>query len=71
MNRTIWILICVATSLAPLHWFAMKWVSDRPVFCRDSVTPLTESGQTQCEYPQQRMAIEQGNTSKMAVCRCP
>ena len=72
MTEKQWIaFVLVVCVTAPLHWFGMKWLSDRHAFCRDSTITLdTNNTETQCEYPEQRVTFEHGITHIIAVCRC-
>lgn len=68
--KKIIVLCSVLTVLLPLHWFAMKWISDRHVFCRDKAQEI-KYNEFVCDYPQQRISIEPGVVEKIGVCRCP
>jgi len=65
----------VCLGLATLLAFALgvifiEWLDERHALCLDQVITLGESRETQCKYPEQRVALERGITHTLAVCRC-
>jgi len=67
------ITLCALIVLtAPLHVLAVKWLSDRHIFCRDGVVNLVPGYQqtSECQYPEQILSLEDGHTQKLGICRC-
>lgn len=73
MTEKKWIaLVLFVIATAPLHVLAMRWLFERHAFCRDGVVALVPGYRenTECEYPEQTLSLEDGKTQKLGICRC-